>query len=84
MFIQIHKLILPDGQVVTGKISAESPLEQYPIEWSGPVNLLPDIGVRTETLIRVSTLNSLFKNWSRITGGKLETESSGTYDIEER
>ena len=84
MFIQTHTLHFPDGRNVTAKISAESPVGVYPVEWSGDLEMLLARKEKIDEKIRVSSLNALFKLWERDMGAKLETTSSGTYDREER
>lgn len=84
MFTQTHTLRFPDGRNVSAKIEAESPLDVYSIEWSGDLELLLTRKEEIPEKMRVSTLNSIFTIWEKDLGAKLETESSGTYDREER
>jgi hypothetical protein len=84
MFIQTHKLTLSDGKIITAKISAESPLGNYPVEWSGPVEALPSPRLNLNDKMSDSTLRLIFKSWARATGAKIETNSSGRYDRGER
>ncbi|HEY0908512.1 MAG TPA: hypothetical protein VGE35_04150 [Candidatus Paceibacterota bacterium] len=84
MFIKTYTLRFSDGRSVSAKIEAESPMGTYPIEWSGDLELLLTRKEEIPEKMRVSTLNSLFTIWEKDLGAKLKTESSGTYDREER
>lgn len=76
MFTLTCKLTFPDGKIVTGKVSAESPHDDNAVIYTGAVDRLPD---RYETAFP-SFLAVVFKNAARETGATFSERSSGNYD----
>lgn len=72
----VCKLTLPDGAVIEGKLEAASPDDQYPIQWKGPTERLPDFFDKCDP----GFLPFIFKDAAKEIGGELEIKQAGQYE----
>jgi len=70
------KLLFPDGKVVTGKMTAESPEGRNPVQYDGPVERLSETFDDTT----VASLIFLFRDLARETGAAFSSDMEGEFD----
>jgi hypothetical protein len=68
-------LSFPDGQTISGKVSAETPYDHPAVIYSGPVDRLP----RRFEKASPPLLKVLFRNLARETGARFSERARGIY-----